>query len=236
MLQKPWSKQPFALTALEQNPLQETHLWAPQVIRQGGRYYMYYCAGGSDHTRYQINLATSKDLKNWQRHPGNPMVVDGYDARDPMIMRQGDRWLLYYTATSEPAGGYHVVACVTSRNLTSWTDRQIVFTDNDIGTSAGSTESPFVVRRGSSYYLFIGPRQGYVGTEVFVSQDPFYWSANDRVGFIPAHAAELVRDVDGNWYVSHAGWGQGGVFLAPLKWLDGLDQAETSLPVPDAYQ
>ena len=36
--------------------------WAPHVIRSGDTFFMYYCAGGNDRTRYQINLATSKDL------------------------------------------------------------------------------------------------------------------------------------------------------------------------------
>ena len=41
----------------------------------------------------------------WARHPANPLVVDGYEARDPMVLRVGDRWVMYYTATSAPAGG-----------------------------------------------------------------------------------------------------------------------------------
>ena len=32
------------------------------------------------------------------------------------------------------------------------------------------------------------------------------------------------------WYINdHCGWAQGGVYLAPLIWDDGLDNADASL-------
>jgi beta-fructofuranosidase len=224
LLQKPWDKQPPALTYAPEPPWDEEHLWAPHVIEVEGTYYMFYCAGAKDHSKYKLHLATSKDLKNWNRHPKNPMVVDGFDARDPFVMRHGDKWVMYYTANSSPAGGNHVVKCVTSTNLVDWGDTKVVYTDPSNGTYGGPTESPFVVRRGTKYYLFIGPRPGYDGTDVFVSSDPLQWKIEDKVGHIPAHAAEVVRDMDGKWYVSRCGWGRGGVYLAPLTWKDGLEE------------
>ena len=64
---------------------------------------------------------------------------------------------------------------------------------------------------------------------VYLSQDPFHWEFQDRAGSIQAHASEIVRDRDGTWYISHAGWEHGGLSLAPLLWHDGLDQADASL-------
>jgi len=235
LLQQPWYKQPFALDVAREAPWNETHLWAPDIVFHDGLYYMYYCAGGYDHAKSQINLATSPDLETWTRSPANPRVVDGFDARDPFVLRVGKRgqsqipnqksqitkWVLYYTATSKPAGGNHIVACVTSRDLLKWKHREVVFTDPKTGTYGGGTESPFVVQRGDSYYLFIGPRGGYDGTDVFVSHDPFHWDIANKVGHIPAHAAEVVQDTDGKWYISRAGWGRGGLYLAPLIWNDG---------------
>jgi beta-fructofuranosidase len=230
--QQPWDRQPHALAVAKEPPWEEVHLWAPHIIRHDGLYYMFYCAGDKDHSKYKIHLATSKDLKTWQRHPKNPMVVDGFDGRDPFILRHGNEWLMYYTATSAPQGGNHVVACVRSDDLVSWRDKKVVFTDPEKGDFAGPTESPFVVRRGNRYYLFIGPRPDYNGTDVFVSDDPFGWRLEDKVGDIAAHAAEVVRETDGKWYVSRCGWKEGGLYLAPLCWHDGLDEAETNLPVP----
>lgn len=231
LMQSQWAKQPFALS-VALDPWKETHLWAPCIVKNKDLYYMFYCAGGADHAKYRIHLATSKDLKIWTRHPNNPMVTDGFDARDPYVLKVGGQWVMYYTATSEPGGGNHIVACRTSKDLVSWGERSTVYTDRSKGTSGGPTESPFVVRRGDWYYLFIGPRGGYRGTDVFRSKDPFNWDRATQVGHINSHAAEVVRDTDGKWYVSHCGWGEGGVYLAPLTWNDGLDKASTSMPPP----
>lgn len=230
LTQKGWKKEPFALSY---DPNQgEVHLWAPHIIYQDGTYYMFYCAGAKDHRKYRINLATSKDLYSWEKHPANPVLVDGYDARDPYIFRLGDKWIMYYTATSTPAGGNHIVATRTSTDLIHWDDKKVVFVDPSKGTWGGPTESPTVVRRGSFYYLFIGPRDDYRCTSAYRGNDPFNWTLEDQVAKINSHAAEVVRDVDGKWYVSHCGWGQGGVYLAPLEWNDGIDENDTSMPVP----
>lgn len=218
LLQQPWKKQPFALTVARQAPWHEVILWAPCVVSNDDLYYMFYCAGAKDHSKYQIHLATSPDLYTWTRSPKNPMVVDGFDARDPFVLRVKGKWVMYYAATSKPEGGHHIVAYVTSDDLLTWTNRGVAFTDPSVGTFGGPTESPFVVRHGNYYYLFIGPRGGYDGTDVFRSRNPFAWSITNKVGHIAAHAAEVVRDDDGKWYVSRAGWGRGGVYLAPLIW------------------
>ncbi len=228
---KTWSKLPFALTA-EWEKWREVHLWAPHIISHNNLYHMFYCAGDRDHARYKIHLATSKDLHEWQRHPENPMVVDGYDARDPFILKLGDTFVMYYTATDPADSGNHIVAFRTSKDLIHWSERGICFRDPEVGKWGGGTESPFVIRRGEYFYLFIGPRGGYVGTEVFRSKNPFEWDLFDLVGHIESHALEVIRDIDGKWYVSSCGWGQGGVYLAPLTWLDGLDDSDTSFPIP----
>jgi beta-fructofuranosidase len=187
---------------------------------------MYYCAGDKDHTKYKIHLATSSNLVTWTRSPENPMILDGFDARDPMVLWVKDRWVMYYTATSEPKGGNHIVAYLTSDDLVTWSNRGVAFTDPTRGTYGGPTEPPFVVNRGDSWYLFIGPRGSYDGTDVFVSKNQFQWDIKDKVGHIPAHAAEVVQDVDGRWYVSRCGWGRGGLYLAPLLWHDEVAERE----------
>lgn len=195
----------------------ETHFWAPHVVERDGLYYMFWCAGSMEGSeRYKIQLATSEDLYSWERSPANPMVVDGFDARDPMVLRVGDAWIMYYTATSRPQGGNHVVAAVTSRDLIHWSDKRVVFTDPSIGKQAGPCESPFVVYERGRYFLFIGPRGDYCETGVFMSDDPFHFEAKNQVGRLPSHAAEVICDDDHGYYVTSCGWGQGGVYLAPL--------------------
>ena len=209
-----WEKQ---LPVLPYSPQDgESHVWAPHIIRHEGLYYMYYCAGGADNARYRIHLATSPNLYDWQRSPANPLVVDGYDARDPMILRIGAEWVMYYTANSTPTGGNHLVACVTSRDLLHWGNKRIVYTDPTVGTYGGPTESPFVVYQDGSYFLFIGSRNSYNDTHVYAGTTPFSFRYEDEVGVIASHALEVVTGVDGSYYVTRAGWGEGGLYIAPL--------------------
>ncbi|WP_109474807.1 glycoside hydrolase [Ornithinimicrobium cavernae] len=196
--------------------LGETHVWAPHVIRHGRTYYMFYAGGTPDHTAYKMQLATSTDLVNWTRHEDNPLFTDGFDGRDPMVTRVGDQWVMYYTATSSPSGGNHIVAYRTSDDLLSWGPRQVAFTSPRTGTFGGPTESPFVVHEGGAYYLFVCCTSAYSDTRVFRSTDPFHFSPEDEVGQIAEHAAEVVRD-GGRWWISGAGWGAGGVWLRPLN-------------------
>lgn len=216
LLDTPWRKQAHVLPA---DPAAgETHVWAPHIIRHDGLYWMYYCAGGEKHERYRIHLAQSDDLWTWRRHPENPMVVDGFDARDPMILRVNDAWAMYYTGNSEPTGGHHVVYAVTSGDLVHWSGRREVFRHPDTGTYGGPTESPFVVGYGDHFLLFVCTNAPYNNTAVYASTDPFHWEMTDQVGTFASHAAEVIVLENGQTYVSRAGWGQGGLYLARLDW------------------
>ncbi len=46
-----------------------------------------------------------------------------------MVLRVEDRWVMYYTATSEPTGGNHVVVATESDDLVHWSGRTIVYRD-----------------------------------------------------------------------------------------------------------
>jgi hypothetical protein len=231
-LRGPWTKQPFALS-VDPGYFNETHLWAPHVIKHQGTYYMFYNGGGDDPTRYAISLATSKDLFHWTRRAQGPLFRDGFAARDPYVTRIGNRWVMFYTANGDPAGGNHVVAYRTSDDLLNWSERQIAYTDPARGTGGGPTESPFVVRHGAYWYLFIGPRPGYVGTDVFRSTDPLRFRIEDQIGHVDSHAAEVIFDADSDaWYASAAGWGQGGVYLAPLEWRRPVQVAGVTAQAP----
>jgi beta-xylosidase len=213
----PWIKQP---PVMKYDPsVGETHVWAPYVFAFDGKYWMYYCGGGPKHEASSIQLATSTDLSNWERSAANPMLTDGFDARDPMVLKVGDQWILYYCANSAPEGGNHTVKAVTSKDLVHWSNPQEVFRDPLVGRGGGPTESPFVVERNGKYYLFVCTNYHYNQTAVHVSDSPFHWDYAPPVGLFPAHAAEVAQNTDGKWYISRAGWGQGGVYLAELTWM-----------------
>lgn len=213
ILNIPFSKDPISFSA--EKEYGEAHFWAPHVIKHGDTYYMFYCAGSLEgNDKYRIHLATSNNLIDWQRHPANPLIIDGFDARDPMVLRVGEEWVMYYTCTTNPKGGNHCVACAVSTDLISWKKKCNVFTSSLVGTFAGPCESPFVEKINDVYFLFIGPCDSYTDTVVYASRDPFCFDG-EPVGRIPSHAAEILK-IGEEYYITHCGWGQGGVYLAPL--------------------
>lgn len=224
LTQRRWDHRPAALTATgtETGPSEggEHHIWAPDVTFHDGTYYMFYAGGVVDeprpHERYKLQLATSTDLSTWQRHPQNPLFEDGYDARDPCLIRYDGRWVLFYTATVPRSGGSHVVAYRTSTDLVHWGDKRIAFGHPATGTTGGPTESPTVIEHGDHWYLFVCCDPEYTSTRVYRSDTPLAFEYENDVGAIETHAAEVVHD-DGTWYISGAGWEQGGVFLASLS-------------------
>ncbi|MGC0328340.1 hypothetical protein RKD23_001330 [Streptomyces sp. SAI-170] len=210
----PWTTHADALT-VDPSYFGEAHLWAPHVVEAGGRYWMFYAAGGD--AGAAINLATSTDLFTWTREPSGPLFR-GLAARDPMVVRVGGEWVMYYTELSGP-GGRHIVAHRRSADLLHWSEPGTAFTDPSTAATVSVTESPYVVERDGWYYLFIGPRGGYEGTDVLASRDPFRFGLDGYAGHAPGHAVEVLADGD-TWYASAAGWFRNGLYVAPLHWRD----------------
>jgi len=85
-------------------------LYRPNLIEKNGTFYLYYNAktdtlpkseGGG--WREQSGVATSRDLKNWTRYAGNPVLRNGghdsWDARfasNPFVVRHRNLWGMYY--------------------------------------------------------------------------------------------------------------------------------------------
>ncbi|MFF0117555.1 glycosyl hydrolase family 32 [Streptomyces prasinus] len=213
-LQGPWTPHPDALT-VDPAYFGEEHLWAPHVIEADGTFWMFYAAGGRNGAA--INLATSTDLLTWTRRPSGPLFR-GLVARDPMVLRVGGEWVVYYTELSGP-GGRHTVSYRRSTDLVHWSAPGTAYTDESTDATVSVTESPFVVERDGWYYLFIGPRNGYDGTDVLASRDPFRFALDGYAGHVPGHAVEVVADGQ-QWHASAAGWFHRGLYLAPLHWRD----------------
>ncbi|PKV83303.1 family 43 glycosylhydrolase [Streptomyces sp. TLI_146] len=210
----PWTTHPDALT-VDPAYYGEQHLWAPHVIEAAGTYWMFYAAGGS--AGAAINLASSTDLFTWTRVPSGPLFR-GRAARDPMVVRIGTDWVMYYTELS--ADGHHLVCWRRSPDLLRWSAPGTAFTDDSTAAMGVSvTESPYIVERDGWFYLFIGPRGGYDGTDVLASRDPFRFTLDGYAGHVPGHAVEAVTDGQ-DWYASAAGWFSHGLRLAPLTWQD----------------
>jgi len=182
----------------------ETHVWAPHVIEHGGRCWMFYAGGTADHTAYRMMLATSEDLVSWTRH-------------EPMVIRDGARWLLYYTRTSAPDGGFHEVAVRTSEDLLTWSDPAVAYRSTQSGTVGGPTESPFVIRAGEGWVLFVCESTAYDRTLAYYSTDPLHFEDSGALDVdLDEHCAEIVADGPRTW-ITGGGWGRGGLTIRPLE-------------------
>jgi predicted GH43/DUF377 family glycosyl hydrolase len=85
----------------------EASVTDPCVIRVGNAYYLYY-AGENAEGVEAIGFATSKDGKEWSKHPGNPVVEAGssgsYDSdavSNPMVLEADGVFSLWYTAVDD---------------------------------------------------------------------------------------------------------------------------------------
>ncbi|MFD8792640.1 family 43 glycosylhydrolase, partial [Streptomyces vinaceus] len=227
----PWTPHADALT-VDRSYFGEEHLWAPYVVEADGAFRMFYAAGGRSGAA--INLATSTDLFTWTRVPSGPLFR-GIAARDPMVLRIDGEWVMYYTELSAPRGGRHIVAVRRSADLLHWSAPETAFADASTDATLSVTESPCVVERDGWYHLFIGPRGGYEGTDVFASRDPFRFGPDGYAGHVPGHAVEVVRDGQ-DWYASAAGWFRQGLYVGPLQWHDDGPPPWQSVDNPVAGQ
>ena len=198
--------------------LGETHVWAPHVIRHDGLYWMFYAGGTADHTAYRMTLATSRDLFAWTPH--EPVLFeDGFDARDPMVIHDGTHWLMYYTRNSAPDGGFHQVGVRSSEDLVTWSEPSVAYQSTVSGTYGGPTESPFVVRTGHGWILFVCESTQYDRTLAYYSSDPLHFEDAGQIDVdLDEHCAEVVTDPgSGTTWITGGGWGRGGLTIRPLE-------------------
>lgn len=99
-------------------------IYQPWLVAHEGMYYNIYNAKKMPEWIEQTGCATSTDLLNWTRYPGNPIVPvrpHGYDekfASDPKVFRDGDHWIMFYFGVGQ--GGVHIMIAF-STDLLHWT-------------------------------------------------------------------------------------------------------------------
>ncbi len=200
----------------------DMEIWAPHIIKHEDIYYMYYTSIGVPRA---IRLATSKDLWNWEHPSDDPVFAwkneytNNMKNKDPMVFwdEVNNQWVMYVSMLKDAK--HWVVGYATSKDLLKWTEPSICFDEH---TTSPGIESPFVVKRGEYYYLFLSARPWPHGAEeVFKSKDPYNWKVTDLVKSInPWHAAEVIQDHDGQWYLSRSSGNQNDFRMAPLYWND----------------
>lgn len=108
-----WTYQGLAIARGKPGEWDDERPQAPaKPILKDGVYYMYY-AGKNPKSAVAIGYATSTDLRNWKKHPGNPILARG-KCNDPFIYVENGVYYLFYTS------GGDVIHYCTSTNLVDW--------------------------------------------------------------------------------------------------------------------
>ena len=76
----------------------------PDVISDNGRYYLFYTGHSTKTHKWAIGFAESKDLYNWKKFGGNPILEsgDGWDRRidGPAVFKHIEKYYMFYEASS----------------------------------------------------------------------------------------------------------------------------------------
>jgi hypothetical protein len=185
------------------------------VIQKDGQYYLYYAGVSVSRQIESMCLAISGDLWHWQKHSANPVFRPSrhwaeYEpgsgtwgcCRDPHVIKHPMYgYILYYVSWIKGTGGRLVaLGAAISDNLVSWQDTgPVMIRERALELSTGSMESPCVVEKDGTYFLFYKHRDE---TRLAVSDDPLKFTDKEDRWFSIAHAAEVFC-ADDRWYISH---------------------------------
>ena len=195
---------------------------APNVIEHDGLFYMLYGALDDLGTQ-RICLAISKDLYEWERYKGNPVIVPsvfwskwpgfGLDApdgqtsfggcRDPHIIRLDDgRFVAYWVSRLQEKFGEDMtcVAASISNDLIHWQEVGPVFQLKAWHVPLTmEVESPCVVFKDVRYWLFF--KHGW-WTHFVTGKTPFDFYGNQSIRLGYSHASEIFC-WENQWWITH---------------------------------
>jgi predicted GH43/DUF377 family glycosyl hydrolase len=145
----------------------------------------------------------------------------GTNTRDPMVIKIGSLYYIYYTAYPDDHGFDFVR---TSKDLLHWSEPTKVAYGGSQGDGKYSAECPFVYYQKSSgyYYLFRNQLYGQNAKfSVYRSKDPMDFGRDDDrylVETMPFAAPELI-DFEGQTYIAVLLPNLKGIQVAKLKWI-----------------
>lgn len=221
---------------------------SPFYVRDGNRHYLFFggYATGLDATgmptaeygsmENQIAVLLSDDGYAWCRYDNgreqSRVFAGPGAARDPMVLRDDDRWLIYYTGHLDGDPQMECIFVRESQDLLNWSEPDVAHyidvASLDRPATRHTNESPFVHRHKGWYYLFRsgGLRPDY-SVEVLVSRDPTNFGRSGdgtayRLCGCSFHAPEIVIDETGQCFISKI-WDRErghGIYLERLAFRD----------------
>lgn len=203
----------------------EQVLWAPHAASGDGSWLMALHTGmrGGDSHRAQISVARAGTLEGLLRAPRAVAFTDICVARDPMVRRIGGLWVMVYTRCDDVSSQRSGVAYRTSVDGVRWSEPEMALVIEDAPPmfNAGYAESPFLFERGGWFYLSVTAYPiAQDATLLFRSRSPFHFPGRPFAR-LRAHAAEWIAeggDLErAPLFLTHAGTGQGGVWISAVE-------------------
>jgi predicted GH43/DUF377 family glycosyl hydrolase len=158
-----WQLDEPVLLAKDGKEWERGGLYKSWIMKHDATYYLFYNAKNRTEGRWfeQTGVAYSSDLRNWTRHPANPVLVNGpegaFDERfasDPCILNASGRWFAFYFGLCSDGHARDGVA--TSNDLITWTQshRPILDVGPDGSVDSRHAHKPAVIWSGERLFHF----------------------------------------------------------------------------------
>lgn len=232
-----WRELPPAVAPGEPGSYDAGGIWTGSVVEHAGTFYLFYTAHDPGAANPQtICLATSTDLVEFERHPGNPLLLpapgcEAVDWRDPYVFfnREEGRWWMLIAArrADGPRWSRGCIMLAVSDDLLTWQVEPEPF------YAPGDTfcpECPELWEYDGRWYLVFSRFSERVGTIVRVgdtSRGPFRVPIREELGGRRWYAAKSapwgeeraffgwVHDVVDDQGAGRRRWLWGGDFALP---------------------
>ena len=149
-----WSEAPI-IERNKQNPFINT---APWVVKTENSYLMYYVSGtewiNKDLPRYNIQIATSKDGKEWTRD--GKIAIDFKDGENalarPYVIRDGDYYRMWFSSK----GDFYLPKYAESKDGIEWTryDNSVDLYPDPGGPDEEMICYPIVLKNNDQHIMF----------------------------------------------------------------------------------
>ncbi|MBI5682792.1 MAG: hypothetical protein HZC45_06475 [Deltaproteobacteria bacterium] len=118
----------------------------PYVIKDSGKYRMYYVAYGKD--AVGIETALSKDGINWERQTEKPIITENTEIMSPWVVKDSNGYKMWYSVYGE--GGYEI-HLATSRDGVKWEKHGAVLKPDGM---IKSVSGPMVFKEEEQYKMW----------------------------------------------------------------------------------
>lgn len=209
-----WQELPVAIAPSPNSP-DEGGIFSGCMVDDAGRPTAFYTGVNDDYSlQVQCLARGSEDLRQWQKHAGNPVVSvappalgQSRDFRDPFVWRGESCW--YMALASHIVGVGGAVLLYRSQNLTDWQYAHPLYV-GEKARNGRNFECPNFVRLGDKWLLIVSAQLDHAPAQTL-----YFVGRLENERFFPEH--EAVYDA-GCSYASLCGPdADGGVLI--YSWL-----------------